>query len=169
MFDYFLVISTRKRLILLIIYLFNCLTNYSKSFLFNISMSEDTFFCNTLAYIWVVLTLECPSILDTVIKGTSLFKVMVVAKLWRAIWKVRFLKIWAFIASFFNCRFKNALLIYSKIKPSFVSVLFFRILRDGFNNGTIKVSPVFFRLLKIYFDPFSSLWIWCHFKAIISA
>ena len=129
-------------------------------------MSEDTFFCNTLAYIWVVLTLECPSILETVISGTSLFNVMVVAKLWRAIWKVRFLKIWAFLASFFNLRFKNALLIYSKIKPSFVSILFFRILRDGFNRGAIKVSLVFFRLLNIYFKPCLSLWIWCHFRFI---
>tara|TARA_B110000211_G_C13836634_1_gene445982 strand:+ start:563 stop:664 length:102 start_codon:yes stop_codon:yes gene_type:complete len=33
----------------------------------------------------VVFTLECPSILNAVIKGTSLFKVMVVAKLWGAI------------------------------------------------------------------------------------
>ena len=131
-------------------------------------MSKETFFCNTLAYIWVVRVLECPSILETVIKGTSLLSVMVVAKLWRAIWKVRFLNIWAFWAKIFNFLFTQALVIEEKTRPSSFFVLLSNILRAGFKRGTIKVSPVFFRLFKINWDPSLSLWILCQRIEIIS-
>ena len=136
--------------------------------MFNFSISKETFFCNTLAYIWVVRVLECPSILDTVIRGTSLLSVMVVAKLCRAIWKVIFLNILAFWAKIFSFLLTQALVIEEKIRPSSFSVLASNISRAGFNSGTIKVSPVFFRWFNINCDPSLSLCIWCHRKEIIS-
>lgn len=52
------------------------------------AMSFITFVSTTLAYICVVAMLACPNILDTVSNGISRCKVIVVANVWRATWKV---------------------------------------------------------------------------------
>lgn len=53
------------------------------------AMSFITFVSTTLAYICVVAMLACPNILDTVSNGISRCKVIVVANVWRAMWKER--------------------------------------------------------------------------------
>ena len=54
----------------------------------NNSMSLLNFVSITFAYICVVRISVCPSILETLSMGTPLAKVMVVANVWRARWKV---------------------------------------------------------------------------------
>lgn len=51
-------------------------------------MSLLNFVSITFAYICVVRISVCPSILETLSMGTPLAKVMVVANVWRARWKV---------------------------------------------------------------------------------
>ena len=88
------------------------------NFSFNWAMSLLIFFSTTLAYFWVVESLVCPRSLETVSMGTSFIKVIVVAKVCLATWKVRCLSIFALCAMIFRYWFTKRYMMFQS--PTFL-------------------------------------------------